>query len=166
MGVASRRITHLSLGSNLGDREANIRAAVDQLSTELRILQVSSIYETAPLGVVDQPQFFNIALEAETILPPLGLLTRLKEIEEQLGREPSYHWGPRVIDIDIILFGRLHQDTAELVIPHAAMMRRAFVLVPLVEIAPNEVHPVIGLSVSRLLDDVSGRETVRKVKRY
>jgi 2-amino-4-hydroxy-6-hydroxymethyldihydropteridine diphosphokinase len=149
------------MGSNQGDREANLRRGLDELRTHLTLRSVSSIYETEPVGVVDQPAFLNLAAGAETALEPAALLRLVKDIEREVGRRPSYRWGPRVLDIDILLYGDLTVDDAELVIPHREMTNRAFVLVPLAEIAPDVVHPRLGMTVRELAARVPGRDTVR-----
>ena len=129
----------LSLGSNQGDRESLIRAALGLLASDadIRVERVSSLYETAPVGLSEQPDFINAVALVETDLPPTELLRRLQRIESALGRERNQHWGPRVIDIDILLYGDQSVDTAFLTIPHPRMMERAFVMSPLAEIAPD-----------------------------
>lgn len=151
----------LSLGSNLGDREGNLRAALRALPTGVRIRAVSSLYETAPVGVTDQPPFLNLALSGETPLSPQDLLARLKAIERRVGRTETYRWGPRVLDIDIIFYGSAVLETAVLTIPHREMTRRAFVLIPLSEIAPDFIHP--GLT--RTVADLAGAVDPSGVRR-
>ena len=153
---------YLSLGSNLGDREANLRRAVEALQEELTVTALSSLYETEPVGVLQQPSFLNLALAATTDLAPFDLLALVKRVEREVGRRPTFRWGPRVVDVDIILFGDHIVDTAELIIPHREMTRRAFVLIPLAEIAPDAVDPVTGTSVRRLAEQVDGAEGVRR----
>lgn len=143
----------LALGSNLGDRVANLRAAVEAVGAlpGTRVVSVSHAYETAPWGVADQPAFLNAAVAVETSMQPLELLRALKNIERQLGRAPGgVKWGPRVIDIDIVLWGDVKLNTPELVLPHPEFRRRAFVLAPLAEIAGEAVDPVTGLTVAEL----------------
>ena len=144
----------LSLGSNLGDRVSALRMAVQALaavdSVELRTH--SHCYETEPIGIRDQPAFLNMAVEIETELEPLELLKAVKNIEQQLGRKKTTHWGPREIDIDIILWGAtvFHSDTLSL--PHKEFRQRAFVLVPMAEIAPEAIDPVTGVTIEQLAE--------------
>jgi len=154
---------YLSLGSNLGDRSGNLRAAVEALRAEMPITALSSLYETDPLGVRDQPAFLNLALVARTDRSPEDLLLSVKDIERRLGRRPTFRWGPRVVDLDIILFDDQVVDTPQLVIPHREMASRAFVLVPLAEIASDVRHPVLKMTIRDLLERVPGRESVRPV---
>ena len=156
-------IIYLGLGSNLGDRLANLRAAVNALPPEVSVMVESAIYETPPWGVEDQPAFLNMALRAETKLTPAALRDHVKRIERQVGRTETFRWGPRVIDIDILLYDDRIVDTPKLVIPHAQMHKRPFVLVPLASIAPNVLHPALGLSMRELLGhvDTTGITPVR-----
>jgi 2-amino-4-hydroxy-6-hydroxymethyldihydropteridine diphosphokinase len=143
----------LALGSNLGDRMANLRAAVDAVGALQRtwIKRVSHAYESAPWGVADQPAFLNAACVVVSEYPPLLFLRELKEIERRLGRAPGgAKWGPRVIDIDIVLWGDVQMSGPELTLPHPEFRRRAFVLAPLAEIAGAAVDPVTGLRVAEL----------------
>jgi 2-amino-4-hydroxy-6-hydroxymethyldihydropteridine diphosphokinase len=145
---------YLGLGSNLGDRAGNLRAAVTGLGPEVTVLELSVVYETPPWGVEDQPGFLNMALKGETALTPDALRDHVKRVEAEVGRTPTYHWGPRLIDIDILLFGDSIVDTPNLVIPHPQMHKRPFVLVPLASIAPEAVHPLLGYSMRELLQHV------------
>jgi 2-amino-4-hydroxy-6-hydroxymethyldihydropteridine diphosphokinase len=151
---------HLGLGTNVGDRQANLRAAVAALPPDVRVLAQSRIYETPAWGVEDQPAFLNMALKGETAFAPDQLLQYLKTLEAQLGRVATYRWGPRVIDIDILFYDDLVMESPGLVIPHPGIAERAFVLLPLAEIAAQEMHPVLERSVEELLAaiDASGIE--------
>jgi 2-amino-4-hydroxy-6-hydroxymethyldihydropteridine diphosphokinase len=153
---------YLSLGSNLGDRESNLRAALDELRGIVQVGTVSSLYETDPWGVADQPAFLNLVATGVTQLPAHDLLQSLKGIERSVGRTPTYRWGPRVVDIDILMYDRLQIQTPDLTVPHPRMHERAFVLVPLAEVAPDLVHPVLGKSIAELLDS-TGRDGVRRI---
>jgi 2-amino-4-hydroxy-6-hydroxymethyldihydropteridine diphosphokinase len=151
----------LSLGSNVGDRVASLRAALDALDAtdQVAVVTVSHCYETEPVGVTDQPMFLNLAAEIETDLGPLELLNAVKSIEDKLGRMPSSKWAPRTIDIDIILWGGTVMDSERMALPHKEFRSRAFVLAPLAEIAPDARDPVSGLSVRELAQrpEVAGR---------
>jgi 2-amino-4-hydroxy-6-hydroxymethyldihydropteridine diphosphokinase len=148
----------LAFGTNLGEREANLDLARRDLSEFVKIEKKSSIYETPPGGVTDQPAFLNQVLVGETSLSPQDLLTAVKRIEKTMGRLPSVRFGPRLIDIDILLYGDTLLDTPDLTIPHARMFERAFVLVPLLEIAPDLVSPLTREPVADILTrlDTSG----------
>lgn len=152
---------YLGLGSNLGQRAVNLARAVHRLGDSLRLLRSSSIYETAPWGYTDQPTFLNCVLEAETALPPWQLLVVAKNLEDEIGRQPSFHYGPRLVDIDILLYGDLITDLPDLQIPHPRMSQRAFVLVPLAELAPGLTHPTLNLSIAELARQVEGKEGVK-----
>jgi 2-amino-4-hydroxy-6-hydroxymethyldihydropteridine diphosphokinase len=152
---------YLSLGSNLGERENNLRTAIKALSKEITLGSVSSLYETDPVGVLDQPYFLNLAVSGETSRPAEELLAAVKRIEDQAGRVPSFRWGPRVVDIDILLYDELTLETPELVIPHPEMNHRAFVLVPLAEIAPA-IKPTGFRQTVRELRDELGDKGVRR----
>ena len=148
-------IVYLALGSNLGDRYSNLAAALQRLRDAVEIRAVSSVYETAPVGFLDQPRFYNIVCSGTTVLPAPELLKYAKEIESALGRQPSFPNGPRPIDIDIIFYDDLRIAQVDLTIPHPRMAERAFVLVPLVEIAPQVVDPISGHTAQELLQNVS-----------
>ncbi len=150
---------YLSLGSNLGDREANLHRALEQLESEhVRVLRRSLIYETEPQGLRDQPWFLNLVVEAETSLPPAELLARIHEIEEQLGRKRDVPKGPRTIDIDILFYDNAAIETAELQIPHPRLAERRFVLEPLAELAPQLQHPITGRTVVEMLSALAGQQ--------
>lgn len=155
----------MSLGSNSGDRKRFLTDALERLDQHdgISLQAISSLYETEPWGNTNQSAFYNLAVEIETALAPLELLNTTKLIERQLGREPGPHWGPRAIDIDIVLWETLCLDTSELTIPHPRFHERAFVLVPLSEIAPELCDPATGVPVRELLRQVDGKEGVRRI---
>ena len=146
----------IALGSNLGDREANLRAAIVYLAELGPVTAVSSFYETAPVGYLDQPRFLNAAALLTTALPPLELLRALLAIEKKLGRDRSATLpkGPRTLDLDLLLYDDLILETDELTLPHPAMHERRFVLAPLAEIAPHRQHPLLHQSMQQLLDQL------------
>ena len=144
-------IVYIGIGSNLDDRQANCRGAVEMLKTSgLKILKESSLIETLPWGVEDQPLFLNMAVEAETDLRPEVLLLLLQNIEALLGRQKTVHWGPRLIDLDILFYDNLVIDLPGLKIPHPYLHERDFVIGPLAEIAPSIIHPVLSETISEL----------------
>lgn len=136
-------LVFLGLGSNLGDRAAHLRAALKELASVLQIERISSVYETAPQLLSDQPSFYNLVCAGRTKLSPHELLRFLKTLEQRLGRTPTYRYGPREIDLDILLYGDQSITTPDLTIPHPRMAERGFVLVPLAEIAPELLHPTL-----------------------
>lgn len=155
----------LGLGSNLGDRLANIRAAVNMiLSAGVQNMSVSGVYETLPWGNEDQRRFLNACVVAETASDPFIFLQNLKAIEKRIGRVSRERWGPREIDADILLWGNMSLQTPTLSIPHPYMHRRAFVLVPLAQIAPNMKHPLLKMTVSELLSKLEEKDTGEIIK--
>ena len=144
-------IVYLGLGSNLGDREANLSQALRLLGQRgVWVDRVSSIYETEPVGYLEQPRFLNAVCRVSTELGPEELLSLAKEVEGLLGRRPSFPNAPRPIDVDILFYEDLVMESPELTIPHPRLAERAFVLVPLAEIAPDLVHPALGIEVREL----------------
>jgi len=156
---------YLSLGSNIGDREKRLREAIARLGAHGRVVSASSFYETEPVEFTDQAWFLNCAVAFESSLTPQQLMSRLLEIEQQMGRQRIQKKGPRIIDIDILLCGGLVVNTPELTIPHPAMAERRFVLEPLVEIAPETRHPVLKKTMRELLEALPAGQTVRKTKK-
>ena len=154
----------LSLGTNLGDREANMRSAISALGmVGLRVIKVSSFYETEPVDYLDQPWFLNCVVEGETALTAIDLLHALRVIEQKMGSKKEIVKGPRLIDIDILLYGDRTIATEELQVPHRRMLMRRFVVVPLVEIAPNAKHPLWSGTAKELLDMVPDKSEVRRI---
>ena len=147
---------YIALGGNLGERQANLQAAINQLQIggHVWVKTLSPLYETVPVGYADQPDFLNMALEATTDLEPGGLLAYLKEIETGMGRRPTFRYAPRPIDLDIIFYDDAVLDEPDLQIPHPRLRGRGFVLKPLADIAPEYVHPVYSLSVAQLLAEI------------
>lgn len=152
---------YLALGSNIGDREHNLREAVRLLAASgIRIVKLSSIYETEPVDYLDQAWFLNAVLEAQTDLSATQLLTTLRTIESQMGSKKAFAKGPRLIDLDILLFGNETIDTPNLQVPHPRMLLRNFVLVPLAEIAPTLRHPTWSASAADILSRSPDRSLV------
>ena len=145
-------IAYIGIGSNLGNREENCQKAIALLiEKNIKITKRSSLYEIEPWGVKEQPRFINMAVEIETNLEPAELLKVIKEIENSMGRRKGIRWGPRVIDLDVLLYDDLILKTGELEIPHPAIKDREFVLKPLSEIAPDKIHPIFKKSIKTLL---------------
>lgn len=145
-------IAYLGIGSNLGNREENCLRAIELLEKKgIKIKKRSSLYETKPWGIENQPLFLNMAIEIETNLQPEKLLKLLKDIEVELGRKNTIKWGPRIIDLDILLFNDIIVDKKDLKIPHPLMHKREFVLKPLSEIAPEIYHPLLKCRIDELL---------------
>jgi 2-amino-4-hydroxy-6-hydroxymethyldihydropteridine diphosphokinase len=158
------KTAYLSLGSNLGNREANIRQALEMLEApDLHVLRVAPLYETEPQDVPGQPWFINTVAEVETTLFPRQLLSRIQKIERNLGRKRLVEKGPRTIDIDIVLFGRFQVQSPELTIPHPRFAERRFVLEPLCALDPDLRHPATRETVREMLDKTS-KQAVRPLK--
>jgi 2-amino-4-hydroxy-6-hydroxymethyldihydropteridine diphosphokinase len=152
---------YLSLGSNLGNRQENLDRALKMLSERMRMGKVSSIYDTEAVGPIAQPRFLNLAVEVFTNLKPEGLLAMVKAIEQKMGRY-SRTGEPRIIDIDIIFYGDQVVQAKDLIIPHPEMAKRSFVLIPMVEIAPDFIHPVLKKPVKELNKAVKEKQGVMK----
>jgi 2-amino-4-hydroxy-6-hydroxymethyldihydropteridine diphosphokinase len=155
----------LSLGSNVGEREKNLRDAMAALpDAGARVTRVSSLYETEPVDFTEQPWFLNCVVEAETKLPPLELLHSLRAIEARAGSKKEFAKGPRLLDIDILVYGDATMDTPELQVPHPRMTQRRFVLVPLAELAPELRHPSWNATVGEMLARLEDRSEVRRFR--
>jgi 2-amino-4-hydroxy-6-hydroxymethyldihydropteridine diphosphokinase len=156
-------LVYLSLGSNVGDREAQLRDAQHRLAKLGRVIAVSSFYETEPVEFTQQPWFLNCAVAIETSDTPAQLMASVLRIEEEMGRRRVQNKGPRSIDIDILLFADVIMESSELTIPHPAMHHRRFVLEPLAEIAPQALHPVFKKTIRELLNQLPAGQTVRRI---
>jgi 2-amino-4-hydroxy-6-hydroxymethyldihydropteridine diphosphokinase len=156
---------YLSLGSNVGDRAGNLLAAIDRLRAFGEVVAVSSFYETEPVEFTAQPWFLNCAVKLDTESTPEQLLAGILDIEQQLGRRRGQQKGPRIIDLDILLFGNSIVKAQGLTIPHPAMHERRFVLEPLAEIAPDALHPALKRMVMELLDALPAGQAVRKTNK-
>jgi len=160
----SPEIVYLSLGSNLGDRAANLRMGIEALGgTGVHVKKISWFYETEPVDYLDQPWFLNCVVEVETSLAPMELLHALRKIETQLGSKKEFAKGPRILDMDILLYGDQTIDLPELQIPHPRMLQRNFVLAPLAEMAPNLRHPAWTQTAAELLLKTSDQSKVKRV---
>ena len=158
---------YIALGSNLGNRLANIRKAIELMKREgIEIIDESSIYETEPVGYRKQGWFLNSVVKGRTELSPRRLWKRLEKIEKSMGREKEIKWGPRIIDLDILFYGNKILNGKQLHIPHSELHKRKFVLVPLGEIAPELVHPVLKKTISELLRDLKDNSQVELLKGF
>ncbi|MGE5505373.1 MAG: 2-amino-4-hydroxy-6-hydroxymethyldihydropteridine diphosphokinase [Actinomycetota bacterium] len=151
----------LGLGTNLGDRRANLRTALGALGRLGTVEAASRVYETAPLYVTDQPAFLNMAVRLSTSLPPAALLAGLKDMEAELGRVASVRYGPRLIDLDILVYEDVVMDTPDLVLPHPRLVERRFALAPLADVAPAAIHPGNGRTIAALLAALPADDGVR-----
>lgn len=165
MEIGLMTVAYIGLGSNIGDKAGNILKALDILGqlNEIKITNVSSFYETEPIGYEDQDWFVNAVAQIETTLPPTELLGAFKKIEQTMGRKNIIRWGPREIDIDLLIYDQLCLDSPELVIPHPRLHERAFVLGPLAEIAPELIHPILKKTIAELLSELQSQKAVNKI---
>lgn len=147
------QIVYIALGTNLGDRQANLEEAIVRLQPIVQVIACSPVYETPPWGYIEQPDFLNQVVQGETSLEPMDLLDLLKRIEMEMGRVKTIQNGPRLIDLDLLFYGDLILETERLTLPHPRMVGRGFVLLPLADLAPNLVHPLLGLRIRELLDE-------------
>jgi 2-amino-4-hydroxy-6-hydroxymethyldihydropteridine diphosphokinase len=154
-------VVFLGLGANLGERLLQLQRAVNLLRERMEILAISSVYDTSPMLVTDQPRFLNLVCEAATSLGPEELLALLKSTEIQLGRVAGPRYGPRFLDIDLLLYDELIVASPSLTVPHPRMLERAFVLLPLAEIAPSLRHPVSHIEMATLAKDVAGADVLK-----
>lgn len=156
--------TWLALGSNEGNRMEWLQKAMELLAANCGdIIKKSSVYETAAWGITDQPDFLNMALQLQTTKPPSELLTAILQIETGLGRQRSVKWGPRTLDIDILLYNDSIIEINGLTIPHPFLHQRLFTLLPLAEIAPGYMHPLLHKTIARLLSDCTDKLDVHKI---
>ncbi|MFC4767865.1 2-amino-4-hydroxy-6-hydroxymethyldihydropteridine diphosphokinase [Effusibacillus consociatus] len=158
---------YLALGTNLGDRYRYLAAAIDSLQRRgISVLDESPIYETEAVGDVDQPDFLNMVVQVSTHLSPNALLAEILAIEKEHGRVRDKKWGPRTLDLDILFYGKLIIEDPDLVVPHPLIHQRAFVLLPLRDLVPGFVHPVLGLTIEELAERVPGKEGVRRWEKH
>lgn len=157
---------YIALGTNIGERVENLNMALKKLEStnDIEVVKQSSIYETAPVGFLDQADFLNMVIQVQTPLSAIKLLDHCQEIEQNLGRERTIRFGPRTIDLDILLYNQENSDTERLSIPHPRMHERAFVLIPLHEIAPDVMIPVINKDITTSLKELSEEEKQEVVK--
>jgi 2-amino-4-hydroxy-6-hydroxymethyldihydropteridine diphosphokinase len=161
-------LAYIGIGSNLGDRNAFLTAGIAELAAvaDIDIEAVSSVYETAPVGYLDQPSFLNAVFAIRTALPPLELLHTMQRIESDHQRQRQIHWGPRTLDLDLLLYRSLQLETEELTLPHPHLAERLFVLAPLCEIAPDLHHPETDEPFAASLKSLDGDQSIRRVGAY
>jgi 2-amino-4-hydroxy-6-hydroxymethyldihydropteridine diphosphokinase len=157
---------YIGIGSNIEDRIQNIRTAIDRMkkSKGLKILRVSSFYKTEPMGYEEQDWFINAVAEGQTSLLPLHLLDLLQSIEEKMGRDTPFRWGPRNIDLDILFFGNQIIEEPDLTVPHPLLEQRRFVLEPLAELSPEGIHPLQHKTFQELLEELGTAQLVEKIQ--
>lgn len=152
----------IAFGSNVGDREGNVRKALELLKEKVKVLKVSSMYETEPMYIEDQNWFVNCVAKLETDLPPKELLGYLKDAERRMGRQKTARYGPRIIDLDILFYGEEVVRQNDLDIPHPKIQERPFVLIPLAEIEPNLIHPLLQKTILKLLSELNSDKSVTR----
>ncbi len=158
-------IVHIGIGSNLGERADNCQKAIELLRGKAIIIRkISSLYETEPWGIEEQPKFINLAIEVETTLSPHALLSILKDIENKIGRVKTLKWGPRTIDLDILFYGDEIINLDDIQIPHKLLHQRDFVLLPLIEIAPDKIHPVLKKTIKQLMEEFKDAQNIKHQK--
>jgi 2-amino-4-hydroxy-6-hydroxymethyldihydropteridine diphosphokinase len=157
-------IAYIGLGSNIGDKSDNIKRALEILDQfdGLKVVKASSYYETEPVGYEDQDWFVNAVAKIDTVLSPEQLLIAFKKVEKLIGRKDRIRWGPREIDLDLLFYDQMLIDIPNLIVPHPRLHERAFVLVPLAEIAPDLVHPVIKKTIAELLAELQSQKIVKQ----
>ena len=167
-GVLTSTTGYLGVGTTLGDRKKNLDRAIISLDSrpDLTILRTSGIYETEPWGMTDQPNFLNMVAEIATSISLGELLERVKKLEQDMGREDGPRFGPRLIAVDILILEDQVVNQPDLQIPHASLHLRAFVLVPLTELAPDLVHPVLGETIAQLASRVNGLDGVKPLVKF
>lgn len=158
-----RNIAYIALGTNIGKRDQHLHQAISFLKEEqnIKLVMTSSVYETDPVGYTDQDPFFNMVIKVETTLLPLELLAICQKIEQKLGRRREIRWGPRTIDLDILLYNKENIESENLIVPHPRMTERGFVLIPLLEISPNINFPDTAQPLKSYLDNLPDKEGVR-----
>ncbi|HPD19020.1 MAG TPA: 2-amino-4-hydroxy-6-hydroxymethyldihydropteridine diphosphokinase [Candidatus Goldiibacteriota bacterium] len=157
-------LVYFSLGSNIGDKRKNLKNAIELLKkNNVKILKMSSIYETEPVCYKNQPYFYNACIKTKTTLKPLDLLCKIKKIEKQLGRVKTKKWGPRIIDIDILFYNNIIFKDRHLIIPHPEIVKRNFILIPLYEIEKNFIHPEKKLKIKDLINLNKLKDKVIKI---